>query len=76
MRYATIILLALLSVAFVASRPTKIDAFADLANNVGILSLAQHLCTFKQCLFGDAIFDGYLRSCRCPDKANKLVSET
>ncbi|KAK5196611.1 hypothetical protein LTR96_004236 [Exophiala xenobiotica] len=72
---ATIILLALVSVAFVASRPTKIDAFADLANNIGISSLAQRLCTFKQCLFGDAIFDRYSRFCRCPDMADKLITD-
>lgn len=73
MKLAMIAVVALSLVATVVARPAK--WFAELADDIGSLNLAQRLCSLKHCLFGDAIFDGYSLSCQCPDMPTNLVSK-
>ncbi|KIW16251.1 hypothetical protein PV08_06302 [Exophiala spinifera] len=73
MQLAIIATVAFSFVAGVASRPAK--WFAELADDIGSLNLAQQLCSLKPCLFGDASFDGYLLSCQCPDMPTNLFAD-
>ncbi|KIW45563.1 uncharacterized protein PV06_03944 [Exophiala oligosperma] len=73
MKLAILAIVALSLVATVVSRPAQ--WFAELADDIGSLSLAQHLCSRKHCLFGDATFDGYSLSCQCPDMPINLFAD-